>query len=378
MVLMALDHVRDFIHAGAMSFQPEDLDRTTPMLFMTRWITHVCAPAFVFLAGAGAQRKLRRDGSASRLSRYLVSRGLWLVLVELTLIRFALNFQISAQAPWLLLVLWALGLSMVILAALVHLPLRVVGGIGLAIVVLHNLLDPVRAADLGALAPLWLALHQQGAFIVAGHVVVVAYPVLPWAGVMALGFAAGALYDLEAGRRRRVLVWTGVVLVAGFVALRGWNQYGDPQPWSVQSTATLTVLSFLRTTKYPPSLAFLLMTLGPVLLGLAWFERRSPGRGHPLVVIGRVPLFYYVGHFLAAHVLASMLAWWRYGDLSLAFFSGPFPSMGGARETFPADFGWPLWMVYLVWFAVVFLMYPLCRWYDRLKSGRRWWWLGYL
>ncbi len=212
----------------------------------------------------------------------------------------------------------------------------------------------------------------------AGHVVVVAYPVLPWAGVMALGFAAGALYDLEASRRRRVLVWTGMALIAGFLALRGWNQYGDPQPWSVQSTATLTVLSFLRTTKYPPSLAFLLMTLGPVLLGLAWFERRSPDRGHPLVVIGRVPLFYYVGHFAAAH------AWRRFwpggatATCRWPFLSGPFPSMGGARETFPADFGWPLWMVYLVWFAVVFLMYPLCRWYDRLKSGRRWWWLGYL
>jgi uncharacterized membrane protein len=377
MSLMALDHVRDFIHAGAMSFQPEDLARTTPILFLTRWITHPCAPAFVFLAGVAAQRKLRRDGSVPRLSRYLATRGLWLVLVELTLIRFALNFQIGAQAPWLLLVLWALGLSMVMLAALIHLPLPVVGAAGLAVVALHNLLDPIRAADLGALSPLWLALHQQGAFTVAGHVVVVAYPVLPWAGVMALGFAAGALYDLEPERRRRVLVWTGTALIAGFLMLRGWNQYGDPQPWAVQSTATLTVLSFLRATKYPPSLAFLLMTLGPVLLALAWFERRTFDPGHPLAVIGRVPLFYYVGHFFAAHVVASCMVWWRYGDLSLAFLSGPFPSMGGARETFPADFGWPLWVVYVVWIAVVLFMYPLCRWYGRIRSDRRSRRLGY-
>jgi uncharacterized membrane protein len=377
MVVMALDHVRDFVHADAMIFQPEDLARTNTALFLTRWITHICAPAFVFLAGIAAYRKLRRDGSASRLSWYLATRGMWLVLVELTLVRFAMNFRLMGD-PWLLLVLFALGLSMVALAALVHLPRVVLGITALALIVLHNLLDPIRAADLGWLSPLWLVLHQQGAFTLMGYVIVVAYPVLPWIGVMAAGFWAGGLFDLEAGRRRRTLLWTGSALIVGFLILRAWNVYGDPQPWSAQATTTMTVLSFLRTTKYPPSLAFLLMTLGPVLLALAWFEKRSTGSDKPLAVIGRVPLFYYVVHFLVAHVVASTLAWMRWGDFPLMFLSGPFPSMGGSREAFPPDFGWPLWVVYLVWIGVVLLMYPLCRAYGRVKQERRWPWLAYL
>ena len=294
------------------------------------------------------------------------------------MLRFALNFRFSTQDPWLLLVLCAIGVSMVILAGLVHLPVPAVATVGFLIVVLHNLFDPVRAADLGALSPLWLLAHQQGAFTVAGQVVVVAYPMLPWAGVMALGFAAGALYDLDPHRRRRLLLWTGLSLMVAFLALRAWNHYGDPRPWASQSTAVFTVLSFLRTTKYPPSLAFLLMTLGPVLLAMAWFERRTLRPDHPLAVVGRVPLFYYVGHFLLAHLVTSLMVWWRYGDFSLAFLSGPFPSMGGARDAFPPDFGWPLWVVYVVWIGVVLAMYPLCRWYARVKSERRSWWVHYV
>ncbi len=214
---------------------------------------------------------------------------------------------------------------------------------------------------------------------IAGQIVVVAYPLLPWVGVLALGFAAGPLYETDAATRRRTLVWTGTAAVLAFVALRAVNLYGDPQPWAAQATPLYTVLSFLRTTKYPPSLLFLLMTLGPVLLALAWFDRRRSTADHPLVVFGRVPLFYCVGHFLLAHVVASCLVWARYGDFSLAFLSGPFPSVGGARESFPADIGWHLWVVYLVWFLVVLAMYPICAWYGRLKSRHRdAWWAGYI
>ena len=198
MVIMALDHVRDFVHSGAMTFQPEDLAQTTPILFLTRWVTHVCAPAFVLLAGIAANRRLQRDGSAPTLSVYLATRGLWLIVVELTLLRFALNFRYGPADPWLLLVLCALGLSMMVLAPLIRLPTGVLGAAGLAVILLHNTLDNIRAADLGALGPLWMLLHQQGVFVVAGQVVIVAYPMLPWAGLLAVGFAAGGLFESRA------------------------------------------------------------------------------------------------------------------------------------------------------------------------------------
>jgi uncharacterized membrane protein len=376
MVIMALDHVREFFHADAMLFQAEDLTRTTPVLFLTRWITQVCAPGFVFLAGVAASRRLRRDGSAARLSRYLWTRGLWLVLLELTVMRFALNFRFSVQDPVLLIILVALGLSMVVLAGLVYLPEAVVGALGLAIVLLHNLLDPLSPRDFGALAPVWNLLHDPGVFFVAGVPVVWGYPVLPWAGLMAVGFAAGRLFDLEPSRRRRLLAWTGAALVAAFLALRALNLYGDPSPWSAQASPVMTVLSFVRTTKYPPSFLFVLMTLGPVLLALAWFERRPPAAHHPLVTIGRVPLFYYVVHFYVAHIAAALVAASQYG-VTLAFLSGPFPSMGGSRDLFPPGFGHPLWVTYVAWAGVVAVMYPLCRWYGRFKLERRPWWGSY-
>jgi uncharacterized membrane protein len=369
MAIMALDHVREFFHADAMVFQAEDLARTTPILFLTRWITHVCAPGFVFLAGLAAARRLRRGGSPAGLSRYLAMRGLWLVLLEITVMRFALNFRFSAQDPVLLIILVALGLSMVGLAGLVWLPRPAIGAFGAAVVIGHNLLDPLRPADFGAWAPLWNLVHDPGAFSAAGRLVIVGYPVLPWAGLMAVGFAAGAIYDRDPAARHRILVGSGLAFIGAFVALRVVNAYGDPSPWSVQATPLMTVLSFLRTTKYPPSLQFLLMTIAPVLLLLAWFERRRSALRDALTVIGRVPLFYYVVHFYLTHIAASLLAAWQYGP-GVAFLSGPFPSMGGSREVFPPGFGHPLWVTYVVWIAVVAVMYPLCRWYERFKSER--------
>lgn len=373
MVVMALDHVREFFHADAMVFNAEDLTRTTPILFLTRWITHVCAPGFAFLAGLAAARQLARDGDRGRLSRHLVTRGLWLVLLELTVMRFALNFRLGSQDPLLLIILVALGLSMVALAALVWLPAPAVLGYGVAVVALHNLLDPLRPADFGALAPLWTLLHAPGVIVVGGLPVVSGYPVLPWTGVMALGFAAGGLYDLDPARRQRLLTTTGLALVAAFLVVRAVNVYGDPNPWAAQASPVMTVLSFLRTTKYPPSLQFVLMTLGPLLLALAWADRRSPSAAHPLVAIGRVPLFYYVVHFYLAHVAASAVAAVQYGP-TLAFLSGPFPSMGGSRDLFPPGFGHPLWATYVAWAAVVGAMLPLCRWYGRYKATHQPWW----
>ena len=378
MVIMAIDHTRDFIHAGAMSFSPEDLAKTTPLLFLTRWVTHICAPTFMFLAGIGASLRLDRGGDRAALSRFLLTRGLWLILLEATLMRLGMNFSFSFANPVLLLVLTALGVSMIALSGLIYLPRRVLLVLAVAIVLLHNSLDSIPAARFGAWAPLWNLLHQVGVFMVRGVPFVVGYPVLPWIGVMALGFCFGPVLSMEPARRRRVMLITGATLVLAFVAIRALNVYGDPQPWSTQRSTVFTVLSFLRATKYPPSLEFLLMTLGPALLALAYFDRTDSRWRDRLVVIGRVPMLFYVVHFWLLHVVASALAFLRYGRASGAFLFSPLPSMGGPATLFPKDFGYPLWAAYVVWIGVVVSLYPLCRWFAELKSRRREWWWSYL
>jgi uncharacterized membrane protein len=378
MVIMALDHTREFFHSGAMAFQPEDLSQTTAALFLTRWITHICAPVFVFAAGMGAFLNLQRDGSKARLARFLWTRGLWLVLVELTIMRVAMNFSLDLAHPVFLVVLFAIGTSMIALAALIYLPYQLLAAGSVAFLLFYNASDGVQAAQLGSFGTVWQLLRQGGLIQAAGMIVIIGYPVLPWLAVMTAGFCFGRVFLLDPLRRQRVLVATGTALVIGFVVLRGLNVYGDPAPWSTQPSTAFTILSFLRATKYPPSLAFLLMTLGPAMLALAWFGTRRLGQRHPLVVIGRVPFFYYVLHFWLIHVLAAAAAWLRYGSGAFDFLLGPFPSMGGDREAFPADFGYPLWAVYVAWAAVVLLMYPLCRWFVGIKARRRDWWLGYL
>ena len=384
MIVMALDHVRDFFHADAMVFRPEDLTRTNAALFFTRWITHFCAPVFFFLAGAGAGLWAAREGrTTAALSRYLWTRGLWLIVLELTVLRFGFFFSLI-EGPWLLTVLWALGLSMVGLALACRLPVRLLAPLSLAVIVLHNLLDPVRARHFGPLAVLWNILHEPGAFPVGGTPVIVAYPLVPWVAVMAAGYCFASCYLRAipsaagrlpaAGSSLPLLSW-GAFLTLAFFFVRGLNSYGDPSPWSTAVPGT-GVMSFLNTTKYPPSLAFLLMTLGPALLALAWLVRRPLGASHPLVVVGRVPLFFFLAHFLLAHALAVPFAWAKYGRVD--FLAHPMPSMGGAAEVYPPGFGYGLGTVYLVWVMVVLLTWPLCRWFARVKERRRDWWLGYL
>jgi uncharacterized membrane protein len=217
MVLMALDHTRDFIHVGAMSFAPEDLARTTPFLFITRWVTHICAPTFVFLAGAAAFLRLNRDGSKTALSRFLWTRGLWLVLLEVTIMRLGMNFSLGPPNPVLLLILTALGISMIALSALIYLPRRVLLCLSIATMAFHNLLDAVQASQFGAFAGVWNLLHQQGVFTIRGNAIVVGYPVLPWIAVMAAGFCCGPILLMDAGRRRRVLLIAGCAMTIGFV-----------------------------------------------------------------------------------------------------------------------------------------------------------------
>jgi uncharacterized membrane protein len=364
MIIMALDHVRDFVSSSAMHFRPEDLTRTTPILFFTRWITHFCAPVFMFAGGMGAFLYGQRNPG---LSRFLWSRGLWLIVLELTVMRLAFYFSFSPAYPVLLTVLWALGASMIALAVLSKVPLRVLAVLSVLTIVLHNLLDGVTG---GAL---WTVLHRQGAIPIGGALAMVGYPLVPWIAVMSAGFCFGQIFLLTPEQRRRILVRTGSAMTIAFVVLRAINVYGDPSRWSPK---VYPVLSFLNSTKYPPSLDFLLMTLGPAMLCLAWFDGLAWKKENPLIVFGRVPLFYFVAHFFAAHAIASVAAGIRYGKLALMF--GPMPNMGGPRELFPPDFGYDLWVVYVVWALLVIAMYPLCRWYAGVKARRQDWWLSYL
>lgn len=375
MIIMALDHTRDYVHSAAMAFAPEDLSQTTPAIFMTRWVTHLCAPVFMFCAGLGAFLRLERGGTKAELSVFLISRGLWLVVLEFTLVRAGFFFDLSFD-PLILLVFWALGLSMLALALLIYLPDTVLLAVSVGMIAAHHLLDGIQPQQFGSYAWVWQILHAQGVWVTGGPVVIVAYPLVPWMGVMAAGYCAGRVYRLPRERRHALLLRLGFVLSVAFVVVRGVNLYGDPRPWGPQSTGIRTVLSFLNTTKYPPSLAFLLMTLGPALIFLAWAERRGVGEKHPLLVFGRVPLFYFVVHIPLIHAAAIALTWLRYGTAPFLFV--PPPTLGTPRAVFPADYGWDLWVVYGVTAFVVIALYPLCAWLSRLKARRRDWWLSYV
>ncbi len=378
MVLMAIDHTRDFIHSGAMAFQPEDLARTTPAIFLTRWITHFCAPAFMFCAGIGAFLRLERGGTKAELSRFLATRGLWLIVLEFTLVRVGFFFNI-AFSPLFLLVFWGLGWSMIALALLVHLPYRALFVVSLAMIALHNLLDGVQAARFGAFAWVWQILHQQGLWLPfgGGPAVIVAYPLVPWIGVMAAGFCFGRVYRLPPERRRTLLLRLGLALTVAFVAIRALNGYGDPRPWAVQERPLYTVLSFLNTTKYPASLAFLLMTLGPAIAFLGWIDGVRRSDRDPLLVFGRVPLLYFVLHIPLIHLLAVGLTALRYGTGAPFLWIAP-PTLGTPREVFPPDYGWDLWVVYALWALALVSLYPVCRWFAEVKRRRAAWWLSYL
>ena len=368
MILMALDHTRDFF--GVPGQNPTNLATASAALFMTRWVTNICAPVFFLLTGVGACLALRRR-APGELSRYLLTRGLWLIVLEITIVRcLAYQFNVDYQVT-MLLVVWALGWAMITLAGLVRLPATVAATFGVLLIAGHNLFDGVRSSN-----PLWAILHAPGfVWPTPPHVVFVAYPLVPWIGVAAVGFALGQIYGWTSERRRKFLVRLGLGLCAAFVAIRWLNVYGDPSPWTPAPTALFTVLSWLNTTKYPPSLLFLLMTLGPALLLLALLDRDTPRLLRPALIIGKVPLFYYVLHFSLIHLLAVATAYARYGSAHWMFQS---PDLGNYPFTPPPGWGYPLPLVYLVWTVVVVGMYPLCRWFAALKQRRSDPWLGYV
>jgi uncharacterized membrane protein len=368
MIIMALDHTRDFF--GIPGQNPTDLASATAALFLTRWITFFCAPVFLLLTGTGAYLSRRRR-SPGELSRFLLTRGVWLIFLEVALVRcLAYQFNVDYRVT-MLLVLWALGWSMITLSALVRVAAFVVTALGVLMIVGHNLFDSVRSAN-----PLWSILHSPGFVLhTPNHVVFVAYPLIPWIGVTAVGYGLGQIYSWETERRRAFLLRLGVVLSLAFLVIRGIDAYGDPSHWTRQTTAEFTVLSFLNPTKYPPSLLFLLMTLGPTMIFLWSVDRGAPRILRPAHVIGKVPLFYYLLHFLLIHLLAVVTCYVRYGSAHWMFES---PDLAHYPFSAPPGWGYSLPVVYLVWAFVVVAIYPLCRWFAELKQRRNDSWLSYL
>jgi uncharacterized membrane protein len=367
MILMALDHTRDFFGAAA---DPTNLASASAPLFLTRWVTHFCAPGFFLLMGAGA---FMAGGRRTRpeLARFLVTRGVWLIFLDLVVLRcFAYQFNVDYRVT-MLLVLWALGWALVALAAVIWLPLPLVAGIGAVLMAGHNLLDGIRSAN-----PLWQILHGPGFVLnTPRYVVFAAYPLIPWIGVTMLGYAIGKAFTWPAARRVRFLASLGIALTLAFAIVRGLNGYGDPAPWRHLPAPLFTFLSFLNTRKYPPSLDFLLMTLGPVLLALAAAERASGRWVRPLLVFGRVPLFYFAVHFFVLHALAAIVCTVRFGSAHWMFES---PDLAHYPFSPPPGWGFSLPVVYAVWIGVVLGIYPLCRWFARRKEQSRAPWLAYL
>lgn len=365
-ILMALDHVRMYFGQGTWWAEPTNLDTTTPLLFLTRWITHFCAPVFIFLAGTSACLYGARQQSTRQLSLYLLKRGLWLVFLELVIVNFGWTFDITFSFRFLQ-VIWAIGASMVILAGLVYLPRWSILAFGLVLVFGHNLLDPIQMDGISIQALIWYTLHQN---IVAAFgpnaAVFFHYPLIPLVGLMALGYVFGGLYQpgFGAGRRRKWLLGMGTAAILAFLVLRGLNLYGDPNPWSPQGTVVYSIMSFLNATKYPASLHFLLMTIGPALVFLALTERVKNRAAELVLTFGRASLFFYILHVYLIHLLALVsieLAggnWTEWTITSRAYMSESL-----------ADFGFPLYVVYLVWALVLVGMYPLCKWYRPYKKA---------
>ncbi len=394
MVIMMLDHTRDFVHYAALQgFDPTDLQHSSVKIFFTRWITHFCAPVFVFLAGTGAYLQFARGKSKSELSRFLFTRGLWLIVLEFTVVRCGAFLNFDYRFLGVAQVIWVIGVSMIGLAVLIHLPVRVIAAFGLLMIVSHNLLDRFHvqgwqgpnSAVPGFWAKLFIILHQGvEAFPLFGWpspVVFVLYPLIPWIGVMALGYAFGVLYQLDAPRRRAILLRVGGICCLLFFMLRAWDFYGDPAHWSKQPRAAMTIVSFFNVTKYPPSLIFLLMTLGPALIALAWFDSRGDSRNSQLrrskvreffITFGRVPLFFYLLQWPTAHLM-SILAH-VIGGKPIGWMFGSQIGQGGP----PPGTGFNLVVVYAAWLAGVLLLYPLCKWFAGVKARRRDWWLSYL
>jgi uncharacterized membrane protein len=375
MVIMALDHTRDYFHLGATLSDPANLETTTPILFFTRFITHFCAPVFVFLAGTSASLYGSKKPT-TELFKFLFSRGIWLIFLELVLTDFLWWFDITYSFIYLN-VIWAIGFSMICLSFLVYLPKKVLLAIGIILVAGHNLLDNIIMEGNSIKSVLWYLLHQKNNIPLGeSRILSIGYPVLPWIGVMVLGYCFGTFYEkgFDVSLRKKWLIRLGVVVTLLFFILRGINIYGDLVPWSNQKDITYTILSFLNVTKYPPSLTFLLITLGPSFLFLYATDKLRNKLTDFFIVFGRVPLFYYFLHILIIHLTAIMVHTINGGNWKDLISNNVIHESGHL-----ATYGYSLWVVYLVWICIVLLLYPLCKWYMKYKNNNKHkWWLHYL
>jgi uncharacterized membrane protein len=375
MIIMALDHVRDYFHADAFLYDPLDLSKTTLILYFTRWITHFCAPIFVLLAGTSAflsgQRKTKKQ-----LAIFLLTRGIWLMILEETVVNFEWFFNIHFNF-FILGVIWVLGLCMVILAGLIFLPRKILLVFGLIMVAGHNLLDKTVVPQNDALGFFWGVLHEQKFFQMGQVHIAEFYHLIPWVGVMTLGYCLGGLYtnDFDPLRRRKILLRIGIGSWILFIIIRSINVYGNLYPWTIQSSPLLTLLSFLKIHKYPPSLDYLLVTEGFAMIFLSVTENVSNRFTKFISVFGRVPMFYYLCHLLLIHLgamLAAVLTGYHWYDMvSFDTWITELPRFKG--------YGFGLGAVYLIWIALILILYPLCKKYDSYKSRHKEkWWLSYL
>lgn len=370
MVIMTLDHSRDFLHYAGNP--PLNLSSTTVILFFTRWITHFCAPTFLFLSGVSAylagQRRTKKE-----LSVFLLQRGLWLIVSDLVIISFLFSFDIRYHSL-ILEVLWATGFGMIILALLLCAPIQLIGAVALIIYVGHDLLQYLQLPAEGAMGILSkLFLSARGVFIPlsANRTIIVLYAVLPWTGALLLGYVFGTLYKTgyDSRKRKSILRRSGLVAIVLFIAIRLINHYGDPSPWSTQKNGIFTILSFINTTKQSPSLLFLLMTLGPILILLSYTESAADRLSSFFKVYGGVPYLYFIMHLGLLRVINILLA------IAMGF---PLISDGSPIVWQVKNFGIPLAAVYIVWTAVLLMLYYPCRWYNRYKKTHNNWWLSFI
>jgi uncharacterized membrane protein len=371
MVIMALDHTRDYFHYSAFFFDPLNPDATTLPIYITRWVTNFCAPIFCFLAGLSAFFVGRRK-STKELSSFLLKRGLWLIFIEFTIVNFAWYFDIQFRTPGLL-VIWSLGISMIVLAALVHLPYRAILIFSILLIFGHNLLDTIHFEG----SILWAMLHEMKLFTLeSGNKFYIDYPIIPWIAVMSLGYCFGKLYEpaVEAAHRRKMLNILGLSSIALFIILRAINLYGDLVPWKEYDATLKTLMSVMAVTKYPPSLCYLLITLGPAFLFLAHSENFKGRIVNFFSTFGRVPFFYYILHLYLIHtlaLLAAQLTGYGWESMIMTDWVIMIPELKG--------YGFSLPVVYLTWIGVIATLYPLCKWFDTYKQAHKEkWWLSYL